>query len=175
MRRLAVALSLLSLVGGPVPAQDPTDIRNPTINSESEQGALITQAGMAEEAAEKIQLLETFAGKYSDHSAMGYVYLQLQGLYLPQNNFDKVIDYGKKLIAIVPADVEVRHNLTKATRASKTGTLSCRTSSRPSPTPRKIPRLRSPNTKTRSRRGRPRSTMPRESSSTSNIPFTRPC
>jgi tetratricopeptide (TPR) repeat protein len=113
MRRLAVALSLLCLVGGPVPAQDPTDIRNPTINSESEQGALITQAGMAEEAAEKIQLLETFAGKYSDHSAMGYVYLQLQGLYLPQNNFDKVIDYGKKLIAIVPADVEVRHNLTK--------------------------------------------------------------
>ncbi len=113
MRRFAVALSLLGWIGGSVLAQDPTDIRNPTINSESEQGALITQAGMAEDAAEKIQLLETFISRYGEHSAVGYAYLQLQGLYLPQNNFDKVIEYGQKLVAIVPGDVEVRHNLTK--------------------------------------------------------------
>ena len=113
MKRLAVALLLLCLVGGIVPAQDPIDIRNPAINSESEQGALITQAGMAEDPAEKIKLLETFVSRYPDNAVIGYVYLQLQGFHLPQNNFDKVVEYGTKLLEIVPADVEVRHNLTK--------------------------------------------------------------
>ena len=112
MKRLAVALSLLCWMSGLALGQEP-DIRNPTINSESEEGALITQAGMSEDPAEKIQLLETFVERYGEDSAVGYAYLQLQGLYLPQNNFDKVIDLGKKLLAIVPGDVEVRHNITK--------------------------------------------------------------
>lgn len=112
MHKLAAALFLTISMSSAAWAQ--VDIRNPTINTASAEGALITQAGMAEDPDEKLKLLETFAEKFSGHSAIGYVYLQLQGLYLPKNNFDRVIEYGKKLLAIVPGDVEVSHNLTKA-------------------------------------------------------------
>ncbi len=95
------------------------DIRNPSVDTETEQGSLITQSGTAEDDATRTQLLETFAEKYSDHSAINYVYLQLQGLHLAAGNFDKVITYGKKLLEVVPGDVEIRQNLTKGYEAKQ--------------------------------------------------------
>ena len=111
MKKLSVALSIFLMMSTLAFAQ--VDIRNPSIDTETEQGSLITQAGTAEDDATRMQLLETFVEKYPDHSAINYVYLQLQGLHLAAGNFDKVIQYGKKLLEVVPGDVEIRQNLTK--------------------------------------------------------------
>ena len=111
MKRLSAALTIFLMTCALAFAQ--VDIRNPSINTETEQGALISQAGTAEDDATRIQLLETFVEKYSDHDTISYVHLQLQGLHLAAGNFDKVISYGEKLLEAVPEDVEVRQNLTK--------------------------------------------------------------
>ena len=111
MKRLPAALTIFLMTCTFAFAQ--VDIRNPSVDTETEQGALITQAGTAEDDATRTQLLETFAEKYGDHGAINYVYLQLQGLHLADGNFDKVITYGKKLLEVVPGDVEIRQNLTK--------------------------------------------------------------
>ncbi|MDA1314284.1 MAG: hypothetical protein O2968_13170 [Acidobacteria bacterium] len=117
MKRLPALLLMCLLLNDLALAQG--NIRNPTINTETEQGDLISQAGQAEDDATRMQLLETFVQKYSDHDTIGYVYLQLQNLHLAAGNFDKVIEYGKKLLATVPGDVEIRHNLTKAYEAKQ--------------------------------------------------------
>ena len=111
MKRLPAAHTIFLMTCTLAFAQ--VDIRNPAINTETEEGSLISQAGTAEDDATRIQLLETFVDRYSDHDAIGYVHLQLQGLHLAAVNFDKVISYGEKLLEIVPNDVEVRQNLTK--------------------------------------------------------------
>ena len=111
MKRLPALLLMCLLTTNLALAQG--DIRNPTINTETEQGDLLSQAGQTEDDATRIRLLEAFVQKHSGDDAIGYVYLQLQGLHLAAGNFDKVIEYGKKLLAIVPGDVEVRQNLTK--------------------------------------------------------------
>ena len=111
MKRLPAALSTLLLLTTLASAQQ--DIRNPAINTESEQGSLLSQAGTAEDDATRTRLLETFVEKFSDDSAIGYAYLQLQGLYLAAGDFDKTIEYGKKLLETVPDDVEILQNLTK--------------------------------------------------------------
>ena len=112
MKRLPAALTIFLMTCALAFAQQ-VDIRNPSINTETEEGSLISQAGTAEDDATRIQLLETFVERHSDHDAIGYVYLQLQGLHLAAGNFDKVISYGEKLLEVVPNDVEVRQNLTK--------------------------------------------------------------
>lgn len=112
MKRLPAALTIFLMTCALAFAQV-EDIRNPSINTETEQGSLISQAGTAEDDATRMQLLETFVERYGDHDAINYVYLQLQGLHLAAGNFDKVISYGEKLIEAVPEDVEIRQNLTK--------------------------------------------------------------
>ena len=117
MKRLPAVLTTFLMTCTLAFAQ--VDIRNPSVDTETEQGSLITQSGTAEDDATRTQLLETVAEKYSDHSAINYVYLQLQGLHLAAGNFDKVITYGKKLLEVVPGDVEIRQNLTKGYEAKQ--------------------------------------------------------
>ncbi len=114
MKKLPLALVLLCLLGTPAAAQLREDIRNPSINTESEEGSLINQAILSEDPVEKAKLLETFVEKYGEHEQIGYVYLQLQGLYVEQKNFPRVLEYGKKLVAIAPDLIEARDNMTLA-------------------------------------------------------------
>jgi tetratricopeptide (TPR) repeat protein len=111
MNRLGLTLLLVCALPGLLPAQG--DIRNPTVNSQTAEGGLITQAGIADDPAAKIKFLETFVEKYSTHESIGYVYFQLETLYLGQENHGKTVEYGEKLLKIVPNDLEVRHNLIK--------------------------------------------------------------
>ena len=91
-----------------------TQIRNVTINTESDEGKLLQQAGDQADAAEKIKLLEEFITKYGSHDAAGWVHLQLLTEYLKLNNFDKAVEHGQKAQAKVPQDLEVAHLLVKA-------------------------------------------------------------
>ena len=111
MSRLGLIFLLACALPGLLPAQG--DIRNPTVDGQTAEGGLITQAGIADDPAVKIKFLETFVEKFSTHAAIGYVYFQLETLYLGQENYDKTVEYGEKLLKIVPNDLEVRHNLIK--------------------------------------------------------------
>ena len=111
MRRLGLTFLLVFALPGLLAAQG--DIRNPTVNSQTAEGGLITQAGIADDPAAKIKFLETFVEKFGSHEAIGYVYFQLQGLYLGQENYAKAVEYGEKLLKIVPNDLEARHNQIK--------------------------------------------------------------
>ncbi len=90
-----------------------TQIRNVTINTESDEGKLLQQAGEQTDATAKIKLLEEFISKFGSHDAAGYVHLQLLTEYLKLNNFDKVIEHGAAAQAKAPQDLEVAHLLVK--------------------------------------------------------------
>jgi hypothetical protein len=114
MIRTAALFLVLSLLPSGAPAQSGPNIRNPVINTESPEGALIAQAGTSEDPAQKIQFLETFVEKFPSHEAIGYVYFQLHGLYLGQQNFAKSAENGKKVVEIAPNDLELRDSMVKA-------------------------------------------------------------
>jgi tetratricopeptide (TPR) repeat protein len=90
-----------------------TQLRNVTINTESDEGKLLQQAGEQTDPAAKIKLLEDFIAKHGSHDAAGYVHLQLLTEYLKLNNFDKVLEHGAAAQAKAPQDLEVAHLLVK--------------------------------------------------------------
>ena len=111
MRRLiGVTLGLLVVLAIPGWGQ----LRNVTINTESDEGKLLQQAGDQTDAAAKVKLLEEFLSKFGAHEAAGYVHLQLLTEYLKVNNFDKALEHGQQAQAKAPADLELAHFLVKA-------------------------------------------------------------
>jgi tetratricopeptide (TPR) repeat protein len=90
-----------------------------TVNAETPEGALLQQIGQENDDAKKQAMLEDFAGKYAKHEAAGWVYAQLQGMYLKGGNPDKALEYGEKLAALDPADLESAHQNLKAAEAKK--------------------------------------------------------
>jgi tetratricopeptide (TPR) repeat protein len=88
-------------------------IRNVTINTNSEEGKFLQQASDQTDPAKKIALLEEFLTKYPSHEAVDYVHLQLQAEYLKVNNFDKSIENGLAVQAKAPDDLEVAHLMVK--------------------------------------------------------------
>jgi len=89
-------------------------IRNVTINTESEEGKLLQQAGDQTDSGAKVKLLEQFLEKFGSHEAAGYVHMQLLAEYLKVSNFDKALEHGSKAQAKAPADLEVAHLMVKA-------------------------------------------------------------
>ena len=110
MKSLPV-LILAALVCAPLAfAQETLEIRNVEIDSQSPEGAVLTQAGIAEEVLERIGILEGFLNDFPESTYLGYVLLQLQGLYIDQENWGQAATVGERLVQYVPADLEVRHN-----------------------------------------------------------------
>lgn len=95
-------------------AQEALEIRDVEIDSQSPEGSVLTQAGIAEEASERIAILEGFLNDFPESTYLGYVLLQLQTLYTQGQNWSKAAEHGGKLLAYVPEDLEVRHNHNQA-------------------------------------------------------------
>lgn len=114
MKRFAILSTLTCGLVLALAAQSAPNIRNPDIDSETPDGALITQAAMVENAAEKIAPLEQMLAEHPDSKYTGYALLQLQQAYVQQKNHAKVIEVGQKLLEIVPNDLEVLHNVNQA-------------------------------------------------------------
>ncbi len=108
----AMALCILLCVGAL--AQDSIEIRNVEIDSSSPEGSVLTSAGIAEEAEERIEILEGFLGEFPESTYLGYVLHQLQGLYTQTQQWDKAAEKGVLLLQYVPEDLEVRHNQNQA-------------------------------------------------------------
>lgn len=108
-KTLALALALVILAPAAL-AQDTLEIRDVEIDSQSPEGAVLTEAGIAEEAPERIAILEGFLNDYPESTYLGYVLLQLQGLYTQQQDWGKAAAVGQRLLQYVPNDLEVQHN-----------------------------------------------------------------
>jgi tetratricopeptide (TPR) repeat protein len=112
MRKSLNVLMMTCLLLGAARAQAP-DIRNPDIG-DNPQGQMLTDAGIADDPAQKIAILTSFTEKFPDDPNIGYAYLQLQGLFLDAKQFDKAGAVSEKLLKIVPDDLEVHHNAIRA-------------------------------------------------------------
>ncbi len=109
--RYLLALALASIVCAPAAlAQETLEIRNVEIDSQSPEGAVLTEAGIAEEASERTAILEGFLSDFPESTYLGYVLLQLQGLYTQQQDWSKAAAVGQRLLQYVPDDLEVQHN-----------------------------------------------------------------
>lgn len=111
--RFALLLALL-VCASALFAQATLEIRDVEIDSQSPEGAVLTEAGIAEEADERIAILEGFLNDYPESGYLGYVLLQLQGLYTQTQRWSDAADVGKRLLEYVPEDLEVRHNQNQA-------------------------------------------------------------
>ncbi|MBI3666155.1 MAG: hypothetical protein HY236_08005, partial [Acidobacteria bacterium] len=105
-------LLLLLAVAWAAPAQD--RLRNVTVNTETDEGKLLQQAGEENDSAKKIALLEQFLQKYGSHDGVPSVHYQLLNECLKANSFDKALDHGEQAQAVAPEDIEVAHLLVKA-------------------------------------------------------------
>ena len=112
-RSLTLALAL-SLCWSFALGQEPIEIRDVEIDSQSPEGAVLTEAGIAEEAGERIAVLEGFLNDFPESTYLGYVLLQLQGLYTQAQDWSKAAAAGERLLQYVPKDLEVRHNHNQA-------------------------------------------------------------
>ncbi len=115
----ALALAIL-LCAASALAQEPLEIRNVEIDSQSPEGSVLTQAGIAEEAEERIAILQGFLNDFPESTYLGYVLLQLQTLYTQQQNWPQAAVAGERLLQYVPEDLEVRHNHNQALLNSQT-------------------------------------------------------
>lgn len=111
--RFALLLAL-SVCASALFAQATLEIRDVEIDSQSPEGAVLTEAGIAEEADERIAILEGFLNDYPESSYLGYVLLQLQGLYTQTQRWSDAATVGARLLEYVPEDLEVRHNQNQA-------------------------------------------------------------
>ncbi|MYB51552.1 MAG: hypothetical protein F4X77_05040 [Acidobacteriia bacterium] len=111
--RIALLLALL-VCASALFAQATLEIRDVEIDSQSPEGAVLTEAGIAEEADERIAILEGFLNDYPESGYLGYVLLQLQGLYTQTQRWSDAATVGARLLEYVPEDLEVRHNQNQA-------------------------------------------------------------
>src|SRR5947199_5424981 len=75
------------------------------VESDTQEGQLLQQIDLEENAAKKLALLETFSKQYPNHEAMSWVLGQLQSSYLGQKDYDKVFAAGTKVLGLDPDDV----------------------------------------------------------------------
>jgi len=114
MKSRSTLLLALLLSASTVFAQASLEIRDVEIDSQSPEGAVLTQAGIAEEADERTAILEGFLNDYPESTYLGYVLLQLQGLYTQAQRWSDAATVGARLLEYVPEDLEVRHNQNQA-------------------------------------------------------------
>lgn len=104
---LGILFFALAATGG-------AQIRNVTINTESDEGKLLQRAGDESDPAKKAVVLEEFLSKYGSHDAAGYVHYQLLVEYSKSKDFDKALQHGEKAQEKAPGDLEVAHLMVKA-------------------------------------------------------------
>ena len=114
MSKLGVGSVLLCLVAGLAVAQTAADIRSPSYDPKSAEGGLISQALLADDAAQKVQFLSAFIEKYGAHSAAGFAHYQLSQAYVETGDYDKAVESAQFVLKIAPDDLEFRHNMIKA-------------------------------------------------------------
>jgi hypothetical protein len=89
------------------------------VNSEKPEGKLLQQIMQENDAAKKAALLDQFAGEYPKHEAAPWVLEQLQAIHVKNNDAEKTIAAGDKLLALDPDDPEAAVQCLKAAESRK--------------------------------------------------------
>jgi tetratricopeptide (TPR) repeat protein len=118
MRKLVLTVALCGAAPALIWAQSKIEI-----NAETPEGALLTQAGLETDPAKKLALLEECIEKHADKPAVELCYAQSHPLYVAQQNWDKAMDVGEKLLAKDPTNIHIAHESLKAAEANKDADL----------------------------------------------------
>ncbi|MDR3718793.1 MAG: hypothetical protein P4K98_08320 [Bryobacteraceae bacterium] len=115
MRHLVVTVMLVCATAGTGAAQ-----KKPfEINTQTPEGALLSDAGQATDEAKKTALLEEFLQKYPKHDGVPYAGTQLQTIYLKNGSLDKTIQTAEIVLAVDPALPLAGYNALQAAEQKK--------------------------------------------------------
>ncbi len=113
-------LILIALCSLPLAAQR----HKLNMNGDTPEGQLLMMIGQeAEGAPRRTAMMESFVEKYPKNDSAAWVFQQLQTAYLKNNEFDKALGVGEKLLAIDPMDVETAQGNLKASEGKKDANL----------------------------------------------------
>jgi tetratricopeptide (TPR) repeat protein len=85
-----------------------------TINSGTPEGQVLQSIGQEADESKKLALMQDFISKYPKDEGVGWVYDQMQQLFLKQKEYDKSLDAGEKALAADPEDLDAAYNNLKA-------------------------------------------------------------
>jgi tetratricopeptide (TPR) repeat protein len=85
-----------------------------TINTGTPEGQVLQSIGQEPDEPKKLALMQDFISKYPKDEGVGWVYDQMQQLFLKQKEYDKALDAGEKALAADPDDLDAAYNNLKA-------------------------------------------------------------
>lgn len=89
------------------------------INTETPEGQLLQMIGQEAEGERKMAMMEAFIEKHPKDPSAPWVLQQMQTIFLKNNNFDKAIDAGSRILAVDEMDVETAQGNLKAAEGKK--------------------------------------------------------
>jgi|GEM_PF-442482 len=115
MRRLMVAAMLVCATAATGAAQ-----KKPfELNTQTPEGALLSDAIHTDDEAKKTLLFEEFLQKYPKHDGVPLAGTQLQTIYLKNGNLDKTIQTAELVLAVDPALPLAAYNALQAAEQKK--------------------------------------------------------
>jgi hypothetical protein len=87
------------------------------IDASTAEGKALSEITEQQDAARKQTMLEAFLTTYPKSSQAGWVYGQLQSIYLQEKQYDKVLEAGEKALAGGADSVDLAYNNLKAAEA----------------------------------------------------------
>jgi len=85
-----------------------------TINTSTPEGEILQSIGQESDDSRKLALMQDFVSKYPTHEGVGWVYDQMQQVFLRQKDYGKTLDAGEKALAADPEDLDAAYNNLKA-------------------------------------------------------------
>ena len=83
------------------------------------EGQLLQMIDAEKDQAKKLVLLEDFAKKFPNHEAVTWVMSHIQQHYLAAKDYDRVFEFGTKILSVDPTELSAAHNCLKAAEAKK--------------------------------------------------------
>src|SRR6266849_5027515 len=84
------------------------------INTSTPEGAILQSIGQEPDESKKLAIIQDFISKYPKHEGVGWVYDQMQQVFLKQKEYDKALGAGEKALAADPDDLDAAYNNLKA-------------------------------------------------------------
>jgi hypothetical protein len=87
------------------------------------EGELLQQIDAEKDSAKKLTLLEDFARKFPNHEGVTWVLSNIQVHYLDAKQYNRVFEFGTKILGLDPSELAAAHNCLKAAEAMKDASL----------------------------------------------------
>lgn len=104
------SVAIVGLLVWPLLAQK----QNFTINVGTPEGQQLQAIGQEPDEAKKTALMEDFLSKYPKHEGAPWVAGQLEGIYIPQKQYDKALAAADKAYTGGPNELDLGYNAIKA-------------------------------------------------------------